>query len=281
MVRNAAGYQQAILKVYGYSKTKGHLSGHIRYISRNNELELEDPTGNKVTSGDEVKELLGHWFADADKRKNSRMSANMVLSAPRGADPDAAGKATRDFARETFVDNHDYLFTIHDDTSNPHAHLIVKLRGYDGTKLRLGRQALYEMRQNFAQCLRERGVEVAATYRSDRGVGRRGENQKIINMRRRGIVPEVDKGAISDAAESLRGRAEAEPWVLALAQKNKHVRAEYAQVGQALMKSDKDNVRAIGRQLYHFAREMPDPETRKQALMRSIIAKVREQDQAR
>jgi hypothetical protein len=47
------------------------------------------------------------------------------------------------------------------------------------------------------------------------------------------------------------------------------------------MKSDKDNVRAIGRQLYHFAREMPEPETRKQALMRSIIAKVREQDQAR
>lgn len=277
MVRNATGYQQAILKVYGYSKTKGHLSDHIRYISRNNELELEDPTGNKVTSRDEVEELLEHWFADADKRKNSRMSANMVLSAPRGSDPDAVRKAARDFARETFVDNHDYLFTIHDDTSNPHAHLIVKLRGYDGTKLRLGRKELQEMRQNFAQCLRERGIEVAATYRSDRGVGRKGEKQKIVNMRRRGVVPEVDKAAINDAIETLQGRGETEPWVLALAQKNKHVREEYAQVGRALMQSDKDNVREIGRQLYHYAQEMPEPETRKQALMHSLIAKAREQ----
>lgn len=254
-----------------YSKTIGHLGNHLSYVSRNNELELEDPTGNKLTSKQEVDDLLEHWFSDADKRKNARMSVNMVLSAPKGSDPRAVKKAVRDFAQENFA--HDYLFTMHDDTGNPHAHLIVKLRGYDGKKLRLGRKELTDLRQNFAQCLRERDVQVAATYRTDRGVGQKAPRQKLYNMRRRGAVPNIDKEALKEAAEALKGRGAPEPWVPAMKQRNQHIRAEYAYVGQTLMQSPKADVKTIGRLLISYSQDLPEPRTRRHALMDFIASK--------
>jgi len=133
---NAKGTQQAVVKVSSYSKSRGRLSAHFDYISRNNDIELEDPTGNTLVDCSEVKDILDHWYADADKRKNSRMSANIILSAPKGSDRKSVHEAVRDFAAVRFSENHDYLFAKHNDTKNPHNHLVVKLRGYDGVKLR-------------------------------------------------------------------------------------------------------------------------------------------------
>lgn len=270
MIYNASGYQQAVLKVYGYSKTRGHLGDHLKYITRDNDIELEDPTGNKLSSKEEIEDVLEHWLSDNDKRKNSRISVNMVLSAPKGSDPKNVKKAARDFAQENFGENHDYLFAIHDDTDNPHVHLVVKMRGYDGRKLRLGRKELHDMRQSFAECLRDRGVKCAATYRTDRGVGRKATSQKLLNMRRRGVVPDVDRAALRDAAELLKAEKSSEPWLPAIRRRNKTVREEYARVGAALMKSENSEVKDIGRLLSNYSKILPEPEPRNQSLMKTI-----------
>lgn len=273
MYRNAKGVQQAIVKVSSYGKSKGRVSAHLDYISRNNDIELEDPTGNILTDRAEVKDVLNHWYSDADKRKNSRMSANIVLSAPKGSDRKSVHEAVRDFATARFSENHDYLFAIHNDTDYPHAHLVVKLRGYDGNKLRLGKAELHEIRQEFAECLQQRGVEVAATYRSDRGIGRKQAKQKLIHMRQRGITPDVDKRAVAEAVSELQSNQKAhKPWELKISNKHKKIKDEYSKTADLLIATNQKNLKIIGESIKSYADKMSEPVTRHQALIEAIAS---------
>lgn len=272
--RDALKTPQAIVKVSSYSKGRGRLAAHLDYISRQNNLALEDPTGNRLDSKAEVKEILNHWYADADTRKNARMSANIVLSAPKGADRSAVRRAVRDFARQTFADNHDYLFAVHDDTAHPHAHLAVKLRGFDGKKLRLGKKELHQLRQGFARSLNAHGIAATASYRSDRGVGRKAERQNLRHMKARGITLEVEKQAVKEAVETLKGNTKGRPWERALNERNNRVRQRYKNLGLELASADNPDLVEIGQTISRYAKTMPKPHTRAQAIQADIRQRV-------
>lgn len=167
--RIAKKYPQAVMKVISFAHDAKSVMDTLSYISREGDLELEDPMGFKLDA-EETKERLEEWAQDFDTwKKVSRESMHLTLSSPAGSDPDAVLEATRLFAREVFP-NHDYLLVRHDDTDHPHCHVVVKTRGWDLSKLNPGRKDLRDWREEYAHCLRDQGVNVEASSRLKRGL---------------------------------------------------------------------------------------------------------------
>jgi len=175
---------QAVVKVTSYSSGKKTASAHVNYISRNGELELEDPQGNLLINTVETQDRVNDWSDDFDKNRNygnrkksngeiitrkTRDTLNIVLSAPKGSDPEKVRKSVREFAQKEFGETNDYLFAIHTDTDYPHGHLSVKMRGYMGEKLDPRKNDLQRYRSTFAERLRDNGIQVDATSRVFRG----------------------------------------------------------------------------------------------------------------
>ncbi|MCP3669799.1 MAG: relaxase/mobilization nuclease domain-containing protein [Gammaproteobacteria bacterium] len=277
--RNAKGYGQAILKVSSYAKSLKGVRDHLQYIARENELPLEDPQGNVLSDRGEVEDILEHWFADADRRKNARMTVNIILSAPAGSDREAVRAAVRDFARSQFSENHDYLFAIHNDTDHPHAHLSVKLRGYDGQKLRLGKQELFDLRSRFAESLRERGIQAVATSRASRAVGTKGDNLAITKMKesiakgktdeRLWTIESAAKEAIATAEEPIHG-----PWEQAMLARHAQVLSEYGVMVEALRTSKNTEHHAMADTIEGYAKALTPPQSRRQQFAQQYRAQV-------
>lgn len=172
--RHSKGYGQAVVKVYSYSHGVASVKSHAKYLTRDSELPME--VGGKdgdenilISDPDEVKEILEEWSDDFDTFKNSRDVANITLSAPVGSDRGGVEKAARSFSREYFSHT-EYMFVVHNDTNHPHAHLMVKMRDNNNEKIRLDKKQLKQMRETFAEKLRDNGINVGSSYRTDRGV---------------------------------------------------------------------------------------------------------------
>lgn len=116
--------------------------------------------------------------------------------------------ASRAFANEFFGGNYQYAFVQHtfdtdpdkNPSRNPHVHVVVKVRGKDGTRLSPKKADLYEWREAFARGLRERGIEAVATRRKTRFERSKGEPQALRRLRDRhgqgrGGMPDVDSTA--------------------------------------------------------------------------------------
>jgi type IV secretory pathway VirD2 relaxase len=58
---------------------------------------------------------------------------------------------------------------VHTDQGHPHVHVVAKAIGERGERLNIYKAALREWRRDFAQYLRELGVEANATERAVRG----------------------------------------------------------------------------------------------------------------
>lgn len=159
---------QAVFKITSWAHDAESVGNTLSYVSREGELEMEDPQG-ALLDAEEVKERLAEWELDFDTwKKRSRESAHITFSSPKGTDREAVSAAVRQFASDVFA-NHDYLFVRHDDTDYPHVHIVVKARGFDLTKLDPGRKDLKDWRNYYSECLRDQGVQVEASSRLMRG----------------------------------------------------------------------------------------------------------------
>jgi relaxase-like protein len=159
----------------------GAVRRHLRYISRNGRVELEDQDGMTVLGREARHDLtdawhLGGWGIPDESRR--REVFNVLLSMPPGTDRQAVRDAARAFAAEEFGDGRRYVFAAHDDEEHPHVHLTVHVRGPDGSRLNPRRHDLQRWRERFAQKLREHGVEANAT--------RRYPKQAVVHMMARG-----------------------------------------------------------------------------------------------
>jgi hypothetical protein len=170
----------------------GAVRRHLRYISRNGQVELEDQNGDRISGAEAVRDLartwqLGGWgIPEASHR---REVFNVLLSMPPGTNRQAVRDAARDFAAIEFGDGRAYVFAAHDDEAHPHVHLSVQVRGPDGRRLNPRRQDLRQWRERFAERLRVHGVEANATPRRARGVTQRYPKQGVAHMLARGEVP--------------------------------------------------------------------------------------------
>lgn len=170
----------------------GAVRRHLRYISRNGQVELEDQNGDRISGAEAVRDLarvwqLGGW--GIPQTSHRREVFNVLLSMPPGTNRQAVRDAARDFAALEFGDGRAYVFAAHDDEAHPHVHLSVQVRGPDGRRLNPRRQDLRQWRERFAEQLRAHGVEANATPRRTRGVTQRYPKQGVVHMLSRGEVP--------------------------------------------------------------------------------------------
>ncbi|HEY8706892.1 MAG TPA: relaxase/mobilization nuclease domain-containing protein, partial [Burkholderiaceae bacterium] len=169
---------QVMVKVTGGGRGMKAIAAHIRYISKNGRLDMEDERGEKMRGKDTLHELADDWrlggtlIDDIAEPGQRREAFNIMLSMPRGTDPLTVQHAAREFAKIELAD-HKYAMVLHDHQANPHVHISVRAESKHGKRLNPRKADLHRWRETFAEKLRDRGVEAEATRQVTRGVGRR------------------------------------------------------------------------------------------------------------
>jgi hypothetical protein len=282
LARIASRAPEVMVKVTGRTRDPGHLRGHLDYISRNGELEMEDRDGALITSRPAVRELADDWsaiaLADSRRRATTPFSFSVVLSMPANTDAATVRDAARAFAREVFADRFDYVFALHTDAQHPHVHLAIRALGDQGERLNPKKADLETWRQVFAQALRDRGVEAEATPRRARGVTRKAERTPLRKIRERhetgdGELSKVRRAAYRAAAKAaFKGETERTPWEARMIERQAQVRGLYLAQAQLLRRSHDPADRALGSKVEAFVQSMPQPDSQRLALARELRA---------
>lgn len=185
---------QTMVKVSKATYGASHTFSNFTYISRNGNVVMFDQDGVEISDVAEMRALAEEWCAlnddpaELDSRYASPDARRLILSMPRGTDPDIVLQAARASARQLFEDNFDYVYALHTDegkgkSPNPHVHLTIRAQGHDGTRLAFGPDDLLYMRRVFAAELRERGVDADATPQITRGARFNNEHSKTYQAR--------------------------------------------------------------------------------------------------
>jgi type IV secretion system T-DNA border endonuclease VirD2 len=282
-LRAARGVRQAIVKVRSYPHGMKGVWKAMSYISRKGTLPLEKDTGELVRGLEEQRALVRDWAIDFDKRKDSRDGAHIIFSMPPRSNPEALRKAVRATAARAFPDN-EWVFAIHQDKNHPHAHMVLKMRGREqDLKLDPRKADLHRLREIFAEAAREQGVELAASSRAARGVGKKATPQSFYYLKSKGIKPEVERKSFEEAVKELKQNDwKQKPWEKAMAERNKLEREAYRQEARALCQEAEQQTREADRErmlkdariLEQFAERMPKPKTKGQSTKEWIWQKV-------
>ncbi|MBZ2207191.1 relaxase/mobilization nuclease domain-containing protein [Massilia soli] len=258
---------EAMVKVSGSVRDARHLKSHFDYISRNGKIEVETERGEVIATRDRLREEHRAWCDElGPPRSNERHTINIVLSMPAGTDTEAVRRATRAFAESVFGETNQYLMAVHhpgndNDTKNPHAHLTVKARGYDGARLDPKKTDLQTWREVFAAKMRDQGYEVEATPRRTRGViakAARGRVLAIDDDEKRPGRGFVRLAKLREAADGLSGRSASEnPYRNQIIATQKAVRASWLEGAAELEASSAPVDRDLGRKIRAFVAGLP------------------------
>jgi hypothetical protein len=165
---------QVMVKVTGGGRGMKAIAAHLRYISKNGRLEIEDERGQTTRGKDTLRELADDWRYGGsliDDTSHRREAFNIMLSMPRGTDPASVQWAAREFAKAELAD-HKYVMVLHDHQANPHVHISVRAESKHGRRLNPRKTDLHRWRETFAAKLQERGIEAEATRQATRGATR-------------------------------------------------------------------------------------------------------------
>jgi hypothetical protein len=187
---------EVMVKVTGGGRDSGTAEAHIDYIDRHGKLDVLTDNGDTLKGKDVSSFLVKDWKLDTvinqrhrdapeagEKDNRAKLVHNIVLSMPSGTPPQKVLAAAQFFARENFAFNHRYAMVLHDPATdpkrdktesgqNPHVHLVVKAVSETGERLYIRKNTLQVWREQFAQALRDRGVEANATPAAIRGKGK-------------------------------------------------------------------------------------------------------------
>jgi Relaxase/Mobilisation nuclease domain len=162
---------QVMVKVTGGGRGMGAIAAHLRYISKGGRLQMEDDRGVASEGREAVAEVAEQWrYAGSliPQQSERREAFNIVLSMPRGTDPQFVLKAAREFAKIELAD-HRYVMVLHEHQANPHVHLSVRAESRHGKRLNPRKADLHRWRETFAEKLRGYGVRADATRQITRG----------------------------------------------------------------------------------------------------------------
>jgi hypothetical protein len=227
--------QEVMVKVTGGGRDPETAEAHIDYIDRKGELEVLTDEGDFLKGKDVSAFLVKDWKLDTvinqrhreaplpgEKDIRAKLVHNIVLSMPQGTPPQSVLAAAQFFARENFSLSHRYAMVLHDPATdpkrdktesgkNPHVHLVVKAVSETGDRLYIRKDTLQVWREQFAQALRDQGVEANATPAAIRGKGKSSaktsihQHQERIEHWRTGQQDEQSKPV---ASTLLQGRVE-------------------------------------------------------------------------
>lgn len=269
---------EVMVKITGNTKGGAHLKSHLDYITRKGKLDAEDERGSLVSGREEVSEVAEEWMQDGGRRKrDTRDSTNIILSMPPGTSPAAVKAATREFAKETFAANHQYLFVQHTDEKHPHVHLTVKNLGYDGTRLHVKKGDPQKWREQFAKQLRKQGVTAEATARAPRGVIRKPTGHAVLSLRKRGLRPMVDEAKVKAAIKELtEGTKEGRPWEEKIKERQTGVRQGWLSVAKELAQSPNPDDRHLAEEVMAFVKTMPALKTERHDIQAKIASDLKQ-----
>jgi hypothetical protein len=112
---------QVMVKVTGGGRGMKTIAAHLRYISKNGRLDIEDERGEVQHGKDALQALADDWRfggTPIDEVGVRRESFNIMLSIPRGVDPLIVQRAAREFAQAELAD-HKFVMVLHDHQANP------------------------------------------------------------------------------------------------------------------------------------------------------------------
>ena len=266
---------EVMVKITGRTKDVAHLKSHLAYITRNGELDAETEQGATLAGRSGLKDLQQRWEDDAGfddkRRRDGSLSINIILSMPAGTDAVAVKDSARAFAIETFGHNHDYVFVQHLDDKHPHVHLTVRSLGQDGKRLNPRKADLQAWRERFACELRLRGIAAEATPRRTRGRVRKADRGAVLAMRKRKMMPDVDRLARKEVLSEVRGgRTVKHPWDEQIKSRQEAIRQHYLDYAAELQRSGVPADHELARQVRQFVDDMPAVETRRHALKNEL-----------
>lgn len=230
VARTARRVPEVMIKVSGGARSMRGVAQHLHYIGREGEGKVETDDGLVHQEKGFEKALLNDWDLYLDEhrrhtqravaagRKPPRLVHNLVFSMPRGTPPGKLYEAVRRFTIEKFALQHRYAMTMHTDQGHPHVHVVVKATSEQGERLYIRKATLRAWRRDFAQYLRDLGVEANATERAVRGQIRQSKKDGIhramqrggsTHLRRRaeGVARELAHGGLAPEGGSVRMHA--------------------------------------------------------------------------
>ena len=282
--RVSRGATEVMVKITGFGKGGGHIKAHLDYNSRNGKVELENDRGEVFSSKEEIKEVVKEWgseFSDHKRRQNQRDTMHMVLSMPEGVEPESVKNAVRDFAKDVFGKNHEYIFALHTDELHPHVHLTVKMLGYDGNRLNPRKGDLRQWRDDFAVAMRDQGVDAEATPRASRGIVKKPERQVIRHIERgdKTHKPRTSKvkalkelEVIEEIKAEINGKPPVERvWDEKIVQQQRTIRGAWLGAANELKETPDPNDKNLSGDIQSFVAAMPKIDTERHEIKARLI----------
>lgn len=244
MVRRAP---QVVVKLVRAPKGMKGISNNLTYISRDGLIEIEDQDGQVIQGKEAVADLKAEWrdggmpiAADSTMRD----AFHLVLSMPARTDPLSVQRAARDFAKREFS-GFQYVMVLHTfetdpdphPSPHPHVHLTVKATGLDGIRLNPRKADLQRWREEFAEALREHGIEATTTSRIHRTTHERWTVRHLHE-------PSKTRETLERLKRTTRRQGRA-----------KEVMRNYEQVMRTLARSDRGEDRQLAADLVRYLSE--------------------------
>lgn len=160
---------EVLVKITGNAKNFDSLSRHIDYVSRNGDVDLyldEYIIMQGKEGKNEVKEIFKNSGIpiETSPKKEIRQTVNIVFSMKDyiNAPEDKMKTAVMQTLQQKYTDNF-YAMAFHNDTDNPHCHVILKLADSYGKRINPRKNDLNEIRELFAKNLNNLDVNAYAT----------------------------------------------------------------------------------------------------------------------
>jgi hypothetical protein len=272
-----------MVKVSGGARTIRGVGQHLDYIGREGRGEVRSDDGARLEGKGFERALLEDWDLDLEAhrrhtersiaagRKPPKLVHNIVFSMPKGTPPQKVLRAVQVFAREKFALKHRYVMALHQDQRHPHVHMVVKAVSEQGARLYIRPPTLREWRRDFAQHLRDLGVEANATERAVRGANRMTKTDGIHRAMLRGQSTHMRARAQAVARELATGGLKVEPARPVLLQTRRAVLEGWHGLAEVL---ERDGNRQLAGVLRRFAETIPPPLTEKEAIAHQIRSQV-------
>lgn len=156
---------QVVVKISGSSNGANKAQGHLNYIGRHGNVEIEDEQGNAYL-GEQQKKLIDSWRAMGMHEKHEtgarKEAFHFVFSMPKGTNPEAMKQAVKNLVAEEF-EGHKYFLAQHLDTDKPHVHVLINATDDRGARLNPRKADLHNYRVQFVHKLAEQGIQAIAT----------------------------------------------------------------------------------------------------------------------
>ena len=168
--------REVVLKVLSTASDRGGLSRHVRYITRDGEIEHQREDGAQ-RAGPVWREFVDQVMReDTSRRKNRGLTVHLLVSVPDDVAPDTLHGITDEWM-EAIAPEHRRLIVVHTDTAHAHAHVVVARQG-PARRFRLPPQEFQRARSRFASIARTHGLDVTATPRSMTGRLKQGQGRR-------------------------------------------------------------------------------------------------------